>query len=136
MRVALICGIGAILACQPVSGAEDGLYEGMWHTTNRKLDGMMTCVVKEQGDGKWTGRFYGVWQRVPFDYTVQFAGKPDKLTGQATIDGADYTWSGDMGTQDGGRFKGSFGGNRYRGYFDLKRKQPGVTAGARVPMVR
>ncbi len=136
MRAAFLCGIGALLVCQPVMGAEDGLYEGVWHTTNRKLDGTMTCAVKNLGEEKWTGRFYGVWQGVPFDYTVQFSGKPDKLTGKATIDGADYTWSGDMGTEDGERFKGSFGGNRYSGYFDLKRKQPGVTAGARGPTVR
>src|SRR5262245_7161868 len=104
MRAALLLGILAILPCQPLIGAEDGVYEGVWHTTNRKLDGTMTCVVKDQGDGKWTGRFYGIWQAVPFDYTVPFTGKAEKLTGKAMIDGADYTWTGDMSTEDGGRF--------------------------------
>lgn len=137
MRAALVlCAIYTILACPQLRGAEDGIYEGVWHTTNRKLDGPMTCAVKDLGDGKWTGRFYGVWQGVPFDYTVPFAGKADKLTGKATIDGANYTWNGDMGTDDGERFRGTFGGDRYSGYFDLKRKHPGVTAGARLPTVR
>lgn len=136
MRAALLFGIAAILAYQPAISADDGVYEGTWRTTNRRLDGTMTCVAKDQQDGKWTGRFYGIWQGVPFDYTVAFTGNPDKLTGKATIDGADYTWTGDMSTEDGGRFKGTFGGNRYTGYFDLKRKQPSATAGARVPTVR
>ncbi|HEY2413262.1 MAG TPA: hypothetical protein VGI40_13515, partial [Pirellulaceae bacterium] len=68
--------------------AEDATYEGPWHTTNRKLDGTMTCAVKDLGDEKWSGRFYGQWQGVPFDYTVAFSGPPEKLQGKATIDGA------------------------------------------------
>lgn len=136
MRAALLFGIGAILAYQPVISAQDRVYEGVWRTTNRKLDGTMTCVVKAQGEGKWSGRFYGVWQAVPFDYTVAFAGTPEKLMGKATIDGANYTWNGDMSTAEDGRFKGSFGGDRYSGYFDLQRKQPAVTAGVSQPTVR
>jgi hypothetical protein len=107
--------------------AEDGVFEGIWHTTNRKLDGTMTCAVKDLGDGKWSGRFYGQWQGVPFDYTVPFTGPPEKLQGKATIDGADYLWTGNFSPEDG-NFKGNFGGNRYSGYFDLAKKQRGVTA--------
>jgi hypothetical protein len=136
MRAVLLLGIVTILAHQPAATADGGDYEGLWRTTNRKLDGTMTCIVKDHHDGKWTGRFYGVWQGVPFDYAVSFTGKPDQLTGKATIDGADYMWKGDMSTEDGGRFKGTFGGNRYTGYFDLKRKQPSMTASARSPTVR
>jgi len=109
--------------------AEDALYEGNWHTTNRKLDGVMTCAVKDLGENKWSGRFYGQWQGMPFDYTVAFAGPPDKLQGKATIDGADYLWSGSF-NPDEGHFKGQFGGNRYSGYFDLAKKQPAATAAA------
>jgi len=113
----------------PIAWAEDATYEGPWHTTNRKLDGMMTCAVKDLGDNKWSGRFYGVWQGVPFDYTVAFTGPPEMLQGKATIDGADYIWSGAFHANDG-RFKGNFGGNRYSGYFDLVKKQAGVAADA------
>ena len=120
---AALFGSAAVLC--PSAGAEDALYEGPWHTTNRKLDGVMTCAVKDLGENKWSGRFYGVWQGVPFDYTVAFAGPPEKLQGRATIDGADYIWSGSFNA-DEGRFKGSFGGNRYTGYFDLAKKQPTV----------
>ncbi len=134
MRV-LLCAL-IVLGMGGTVGAEDAVYEGMWRTTNRKLDGTMTCVVKDGGEGKWSGRFYGIWQGVPFDYTVAFTGKPEKLVGKATIDGADYTWTGDMNADGDGRFKGSFGGNRYAGYFDLKRKQPGATAARPPAMVR
>jgi hypothetical protein len=70
-----------------------------------------------------------VWQGVPFDHTVAFTGPPEKLQGKATIDGADYIWSGTF-SDDDGRFKGNFGGNRYSGYFDLVKKQPTVAADA------
>ena len=103
------------------------MYVGTWRTTNRKLDGPMTCVVKDLGEDKWLGRFYGVWQGVPFDYTVAFAGPPSSLRGTAIIDGASYTWTGtitsESPTSDApGMFKGTFGGSRYIGSFELKEK--------------
>ena len=102
--------------------AQDTFYEGVWHTTNRKLDGPLTCAVSDLGNEKWQGRFYGMWQGVPFDYTVTFTGPPAQLRGTATIDGADYTWTGAMRRDTPGSFKGTFGGTRYEGYFDLKEK--------------
>ena len=102
--------------------AADVTYEGTWNTTNRKLDGPMTCVVTELGDEKWKGRFYGVWQGVAFDYTVAFAGPPSDLSGTAVIDGADYTWKGRIQKDSSGTFQGTFGGSRYVGYFRLKEK--------------
>lgn len=95
-------------------------YEGTWVTTNRKLDGRMTAVVSDLGGDKWSGRFYGVWQGVKFDYDVKFSGPPDQLRGKATIDGADYEWIGEMSKESPGTFKGRFTGNRYLGSFDLK----------------
>ena len=103
--------------------AESVVYEGTWNTTNRKLDGTMTCVVTEREKEQWQGRFYGVWQGVAFDYTVAFAGPPDALRGTAQIDGADYTWTGRIIKEESGSFVGNFGGNRYSGYFDLKEKR-------------
>src|SRR5204863_8072683 len=105
------------------SAAEVSIYEGVWHTTNRKLDGTMTCVVTDLGSEKWRGRFYGVWQGVAFDYTVAFSGPPSDLHGTAQIDGADYTWKGKISKGEARRFTGSFGGSRYEGYFDLKEKK-------------
>jgi hypothetical protein len=95
------------------------IYYGPWHTTNRKLNGDMTAVVKSTGKDQWEGRFYGVWQGVKYDYTVKFVGKADTLTGQAKIDGADYDWKGEIDTE---KFKATFTGSRYNGYFDMKRK--------------
>lgn len=131
----LICSAAVALCSAAVLAsttlAEDVVYEGTWHTTNRKLEGTMTCAVKDLGDNKWNGRFYGTWQGVPFDYTVPFTGSPEKLQGKATIDGADYIWSGSFNPEDS-RFKGQFGGNRYSGYFDLAKKQPAAAAPAAV----
>jgi len=105
-----------------MASGEDVVYEGTWVTTNRKLDGTMTCIVTDLGDNQWRGQFYGAWQGRPFSYKVRFSGPPDKLQGRASIDGADYEWTGAMGIESPGWFKGSFGGNRYMGSFDLKQK--------------
>ena len=123
--------LGLLLALSLPLEAADSVYAGPWRTTNRKLDGQMTCAVRELEDNKWLGRFYGVWQGVPFDYTVPFEGEPSKLRGTATIDGANYTWNGSI---ESGLFKGSFGGTRYTGSFELKEKpaevatRPGSTS--------
>jgi hypothetical protein len=118
------------VSLSPVAApAEDAIYEGVWRTTNRKLDGIMTCVVTDFGDGNWQGRFYGVWQGVKYDYTVTFAGPPHELRGKATIDGAHYDWKGEITEQPAASFKGTFGGTRYTGFFDLKEKLPAKTGG-------
>src|SRR5689334_5371191 len=122
-QVALLAAIFAGMAT-PV-WADQWIFEGPWHTTNRKLDGNMTCVVTSVAEGQWQGRFYGVWQGVSFDYTVSFVGDPMHLRGTATIDGAEYTWSGAIEQSEPGAprlFKGVFGGTRYAGHFELKEK--------------
>ena len=103
------------------AAAKDVIYEGPWRTTNRMLDGVMTCRVTDLGAEKWRGRFYGVWQGVPFDYTVNFTGPRSQLRGTATIDGAEYSWVGTL--DSAGRFMGKFGGSRYEGYFEMQEKK-------------
>ena len=108
-------------------------FEGPWVTTNRKLDGIMTAVVKDLGNEQWQGRFYGVWQGVPFDYTVKFSGTPDAFKGTANIDHADYNWTGkiEAGSEDTPAvFKATFGGSRYAGYFSMKEKKKGEAIAA------
>jgi len=99
--------------------AQEMVFEGPWRTTNRKLDGKMTCVVTKVGVEKWRGRFQGIWNGVAFDHTVDFSGPTSNLRGQATIDGANYTWSGAIDEQGPRRFRGTFGGSRYEGLFEL-----------------
>ena len=103
--------------------ADSASYQGEWRTINRKLDGTMTCIVMRQDDQRWQGRFFGTWQGVNFDYTVSFTGPPSDLHGTANIDGADYQWTGKIVSGSPGSFKGTFGGSRYNGYFDLKETQ-------------
>src|SRR5437763_16801406 len=119
MRNILVGTVLLVLAA--TSGARELVYEGTWVTTNRPLDGTMTCVVTELGDNQWRGHFHGVWQGQAFSYTVDFTGPPEKLRGRAVIDGADYEWTGEMSRDSGGSFNGTFGGNRYNGSFTLKR---------------
>jgi hypothetical protein len=111
-----------MLASVASASAKDKVYQGTWVTTNRQLDGTMTCVVNDLGDNKWRGHFYGSWQGVDFSYKVDFRGPPDKLRGKANIDGADYEWTGAMGKTSPGWFKGKFDGSRYRGSFSLREK--------------
>src|SRR4051812_320031 len=85
--VIVICGV-----CSAAAVGNDLVYQGTWTTTNRKLDGEMTCVVSPVAKHEWRGRFYGVWQGVAFDHTVNFSGPPNDLRGTATIDGAAYEW--------------------------------------------
>jgi hypothetical protein len=61
---------------QPHPSRIEGLYAGPWVTTNRKLDGVINCRVKQIEPEHWQGHFWGVWQHVPLDYTVEFCGDP------------------------------------------------------------
>jgi hypothetical protein len=123
----VIVGLLLALGSDPAWCA-DAVYVGSWKTTNRKLDGLMTCAIKDLGEDKWQGRFYGVWQGIPFDYTVAFTGPRSDLHGTATIDGASYIWTGNITSQAPAVFKGTFGGSRYAGSFELKEK-PAQVAG-------
>lgn len=96
----------------------EGTYTGTWVTTNRKLDGTMKCVVTDLGGRKWKGQFDGVWQGQYFKYNVDWEGMPSALKGKAVIDGASYDWEGQMTETS---FRATFGGSRYKGYFDLKK---------------
>ena len=102
----LVLATVAVLVLPSISTcfAGDRVYEGSWNTTNRKLDGVMTCVVSQSGPQKWQGRFYGVWQGVAFDYKVPFSGPTTDLSGTAQIDGADYTWKGRISEGESGGF--------------------------------
>src|SRR3954469_23428308 len=120
MRTILACIL--LLGLSAAGAAKELVYEGTWVTTNRPLDGTLTCVVTDLGGNQWRGHFSGVWRGQAFSYQVNFSGPPERLRGRAVIDGADYEWTGEMSRDSPGLFKGTFGGNRYRGSFSLKEK--------------
>lgn len=95
-------------------------FEGEWRTTrNRRLDGIMKCHVRRNGD-VYDCRFWGTWQGIDFEYNVKFDGPLDDLKGHpCTIDGARYQWKGSIVD---GVFKGDYESNRYDGWFELKEK--------------
>lgn len=112
----LLTFLACIICCGAM--AQEFVYRGTWKTTNRPLDGEMTCVVTPVAKEAWQGRFIGVWQGLPFDYTVDFVGPAYDLQGTATIDRAAYEWRGRIQRD---RFKANFTGDRYEGSFDLRR---------------
>ncbi len=132
--ISLACGLRLIAGAPSVEAAQVAktyTYAGPWKTTNRKLDGKMTCVITPVWNQRWQGRFYGTWQGVDFDYSVNFQGPPDDLRGTATIDGALYDWRGRI---NGQRFRANFTGSRYEGSFDLQRvSAPAVADEMRPP---
>jgi hypothetical protein len=113
----LLCQLSVGQFSVTAEGAEY-VYRGTWQTVNRPLDGEMTCVVTPTARHAWQGRFYGVWQGVEFDYTVDFTGPPKDLQGTAMIDGASYEWRAWISRD---AMKANFSGSRYEGSFDLKR---------------
>ena len=117
MKTKLFFASLILFVCSVVA-AEEFVYQGPWKTTNRKLDGEMTCVVTPIANHEWQGRFHGVWQGVGFDHTVKFTGPAKDLRGTATIDGATYNWRGWINKD---QLKANFSGDRYSGSFDLKR---------------
>jgi len=128
----------------PVSQKTEGRYAGPWVTTkNKKLDGTTNCEIKQLTPEKWQGRFWGEWQKVPFDYTVEFErvkNPPERLetaqtkttknvaaqkepggipvAGKAMIDGAPYEWVGSLSRE---QFEIEFTGERYEGHLELTR---------------
>jgi hypothetical protein len=114
---------------RPAAG--DALYQGTWITTKtKKLNGTSNCLIKSAGKDKWEGRFWGLWERVPFEYTVEFStdrsAMSDKnrnprsipVVGKAVIDGANYDWKGQLSASE---FNIQFTGDRYEGSLELKR---------------
>lgn len=87
-------------------------------TTNRPLDGRMTCELQPVGKEKWRAHFEGIWQGVAFDYTVHFIGPDSALRCDTKVDGAAYTAHGVLTAE---HFKARFGGDRYEGSLTMKR---------------
>jgi hypothetical protein len=121
-----LCAV-LLIAATAGANAEERIYSGPWKTTNRKLDGVMTCIVTPLAKNKWHGRFFGTWQGVDFDYKVDFQGPSDDLRGTATIDGAAYAWRGRI---DPRSFRANFAG-QYNGSFELLRRTKPPIASAR-----
>ncbi len=146
----VLCGVSSIAlasdppeitSVQPESPRLEGRYSGTWLTTkSKKLDGTANCEIKQLARDRWQGRFWGMWQHVPFDYTVEFgratpgengdiaakemerniryiANIPETLVaGKATIDGTRYDWTGKL---DQDHFNIRFTGSRYDGHLEL-----------------
>ena len=114
------------------------VYEGTWVTTNRPLDGRMTCELQPAGKEKWRAHFEGIWQGVAFDYSVHFTGPDSALRCDTKVDGAAYTAHGVLTDE---HFKARFGGDRYEGSLTMKRvkgdikpaPRPDASAGRPVP---
>ena len=137
-RLAYAKSPSAVVESRSDTSQQLARYEGTWITTKpKKLDGTLSCVVKPLAKDRWQGRFWGVWQQVPFDYTVEFSAADrdrnlpattqtglidppagQRVRGTTTIDGAHYDW---VGSLTPARFDIQFTGTRYEGRMELKR---------------
>jgi hypothetical protein len=123
MRTAVLTCV-LILVCSPAFAEETTkTWQGTWRNLKFRTTGTLKCTAVTKDDGKtWDGTFDGVFQGSRFSYKAKFAGKPGRgrtdLSGDATIDGAKYQWTGYIrGTTLYGKFRAS---NGYFGNFGLK----------------
>ena len=96
--------------------AEQRTFRGKWNNRKFNSSGTMTCVAEEMSTGKWTAVFRGVFQGDPFEFEADFrsdsSGQKLSLTGQHTIRGAQYQWTGSLTGQTlRGRYRASNGFN-------------------------
>ena len=117
MKASLLPVLMLVVACSAAAAGELA-YQGKWNTTNRKLDGDVTCVMTPIAGSQWQGRFFGKFQGTPFDYAGRFSGTTSDLRGSVTVDGAHYQCRGSLNHDE---FKANFTGSGYTGSFDLKR---------------
>lgn len=94
-------------------------YKGVWDDTGNRTAGPMAAGVEYFGKNKWQVKFTGVFQNVPFAEVITFTGQHDKLSGNARVSGAKYTWSARVTDTE---FVGSFQSNRgHLGTWTMKR---------------
>ena len=101
---------------------EPRTYEGTWTNRLYNSSGALKCVATPGADGTWQATFSGKFMGRPFRYDVTFQSKRDgdreALSGDATIKGYKYRWTG---TLEGGTLTGRYRANNgYNGEFTLK----------------
>ena len=108
----LLCIVTGSVTCN----AQERTFKGRWNNRRTGSDGTMTCTASMVSPAQWTAVFRGSFQGKPFEYNVKFQSKESRagseLTGNATISGKQYRWSGTLkASQLSGRYQASNGWN-------------------------
>ncbi|QDT45007.1 hypothetical protein Pan241w_51240 [Gimesia alba] len=121
--ILLVC-----FALQPfclLEAGETRTWEGKWNNRKYNTTGPLKCVATSDEKGIWKATFTGLFKGDPFKYQATFRsqakGQQLNLTGDATIRGHKYQWTGFMkGATLSGKYRSNIG---YYGEFVLKQKK-------------
>jgi hypothetical protein len=105
-----------ILLGAVTEAADERVFEGPWNNRRTGSSGTMTCTASEVAQGQWKAVFRGSFQGQPFEYSVDFLAKTNRmgseLEGSTTIDGQRYQWKGTLqASQLRGQYQASNGWN-------------------------
>jgi hypothetical protein len=103
-----------IVACSPAAAQEQKTWTGKWNNRKYGTSGPLKCVAGESRAGQWNAVFTGTFKGDPFEFRAAFQGKAGRqstdLSGQSTIRGARYQWTGKIqGRQLTGSYKAANG---------------------------
>jgi hypothetical protein len=113
--------------------ADERVLEGPWNNRRTGSSGSITCTASEVAPGQWKAVFRGSFQGQPFEYSVDFLAKTNRvgseLEGSATINGQQYQW---RGTRKASQLRGQYqASNGWNGEIVLNETK---TGGRNVPM--
>ncbi|MGZ0163391.1 MAG: hypothetical protein ACKVII_05710 [Planctomycetales bacterium] len=103
-----------MVVCSSATAQEQKTWAGKWNNRKYGTSGPLKCVAGESRAGQWNAVFTGTFKGDPFEFRAAFLGKAGRqstdLSGQSTIRGAKYQWTGKIqGRQLTGSYKGANG---------------------------
>lgn len=104
----------SMVVCSSAIAQEQKTWAGKWNNRKYGTSGPLKCVAGEPGAGQWNAVFTGTFKGDPFEFRAAFQGKAGRqstdLSGQSTIRGAKYQWTGKIqGRQLNGSYKAANG---------------------------
>jgi len=115
MRNALLFLIICLMhVSSPVAAQDQKTWTGKWNNRKYGTSGPLKCVAGDPRAGQWNAVFTGTFKGDPFKFRAAFHGKAGRqstdLSGQSTIRGARYQWTGKIqGRQLTGSYKAANG---------------------------
>lgn len=108
-RVLLIASIYLLTTAFAV-GQDSRTWVGKWNNRKYGTSGPLKCVAQESKPGQWNATFSGTFQGDRFEFRASYQGQDNRqgtaLSGQSTISGSRYQWTGKIqGRQLSGSYK-------------------------------
>ena len=103
-----------MVVCSSATAHGQKTWAGKWNNRKYGTSGPLKCVGGESRAGQWNAVFTGTFKGDPFEFRAAFQGKAGRqstvLSGQSTIRGAKYQWTGKIqGRQLTGSYKAANG---------------------------